>query len=74
MSQAPVVTIAKAWRKWLVGYLVLSAIAWLTSRWLGFGMTMASLVCALIAMLFYQRVVNRRSWKSIVWGVHAREK
>jgi hypothetical protein len=34
---------------------------------------MPILIGLLIAVLLYQRFINRRSWRSIMWGVHAPE-
>lgn len=41
--------------------------------WIDFSIVMGALIAILASVLLYQRYVNRRSWCSIMWGVHASE-
>ena len=63
--------VAKAWRNWILLFLPLFGASLAGMRWLGFGLVLAILIGLLAAVLFYQRYMNRRSWRSIMWGVHA---
>ncbi|WP_347302268.1 hypothetical protein V5740_09640 [Croceibacterium sp. TMG7-5b_MA50] len=63
--------IQRAWLRWLVLFTPLLALASLASIWIDFSIVMAALLVTLAGVLLYQRFVNRRSWRSIMWGVHA---
>lgn len=43
------------------------------ATWFGFNAIIAVLVAVLVSVLVYQRVANKRSWRSIVWGVYAED-
>jgi predicted membrane metal-binding protein len=62
--------IVKAWRNWLLMFVPLFAVICLASAKFGFGLIFPILIGLLVAGLLYQRFVNRRSWRSIMWGVH----
>jgi hypothetical protein len=62
----------KAWRNWLLMFTPLFVLMYAASEWFGFIKTVPILTGVLIAALFYQRAVNGRSWRSIMWGVHTR--
>ena len=66
--------IKSAWIRWLVLWVPLMAIITVASVWFEFNVIMAVLIGILAAVLLYQRHVNKRSWRSIMWGVHARDK
>jgi glucose-6-phosphate-specific signal transduction histidine kinase len=59
-----------AWLKWLLLWLPTMIVATWARPIIGLPMVMAALLVLLAATLLYQRYVNRRSWKSILWGVH----
>jgi hypothetical protein len=40
--------------------------------WLDFSFIITVLLVVLVGTLLYQRHVNKRSWRSIMWGVHAK--
>tara|TARA_B100001765_G_scaffold185310_1_gene129872 strand:+ start:577 stop:741 length:165 start_codon:yes stop_codon:yes gene_type:complete len=42
------------------------------SIWFDFIAIMGVLLSALSVVLLYQRFIKKRSWRSIMWGVHAR--
>lgn len=47
---------------------------WLTivaSDVFGFETVFPVLICILVAMLLYQRFIKRRSWDSILYGIHS---
>lgn len=77
MSGAPTNTdrnsYADAWRKWLMLTVLLAVTSYAASTWFGFGRVMPVLIGLLIVALLYQRIANRRSWRSIMFGVHAAE-
>ena len=64
--------IVKAWKRWFLLWVPLMAVVMTASIWLDFSLILAILLAILAATLTYQRVVNGRSWRSILWGVHAR--
>lgn len=62
---------AKAWRRlWLI-----AAPLWVLSMWaayrFGFAPVAALGGLIVVATLLYQRLINKRAWQSILWGVHA---
>ena len=63
----------KAWRNWFLIFVPLSAVSLVGSSWFGFAMILPVLLALLVAVLLYQRFINRRSWRSIMWGVRAPE-
>lgn len=65
--------IAKAWGKWLLMFIPLFSVISIASAHLPFYFVQIVLALLLIATLSYQRLVRRRSWHSILWGVHVRE-
>jgi len=77
MSEAPINedrnSYADAWHKWLMLTVPSTLVAYAASTWFGFGRAMPVLIGLLIIALSYQRIVNRRSWRSILFGVHAVE-
>lgn len=77
MSEAPADmdrnSYADAWRKWLMLTVPLALASYAASIWFGFGRVMPVLIGLLIVALLYQRIANRRSWRSIVFGLHAAE-
>jgi hypothetical protein len=64
-------TVATAWDNWLLLFIPLSVVTAVMSNWFGESLIYALLICLLAGVLLYQRFVNRRSWRSILWGVHA---
>jgi len=66
--------VASAWQKWLLLFIPLFAIEMAGMYWFGFGLVMPVMLALLIAVLLYQRIINRRSWRSILWGIHVSEK
>lgn len=64
--------ILKAWGRWLVLFVPLFAATQITGPWVGFGWSMVALITVFASTLLYQRYVNKRSWRSIMWGVHAK--
>lgn len=65
--------IHRAWRNWLLMFVPFFVVICAASLWFGFNLIMPVLVVMLVATLLYQRLVNQRSWRSIMWGVHASE-
>jgi len=65
--------ILKAWRRWFLLYVPFMALILLATRWLDFSIIMSALIVLLLAVLLYQSFANRRSWQSIMWGVHAND-
>ncbi|MDE2171744.1 MAG: hypothetical protein KGJ57_20330 [Sphingomonadales bacterium] len=65
--------IAKAWGKWLLAFIPLFSVTSIAIEHLPSYFVQIVLALLLIATLLYQRLVRRRSWRSILWGVHVRE-
>ena len=65
--------IVKAWQRWLILYLPLMALILAASIWFDFNLIMAVLMAVLAGTLLYQRYIKNRSWRSIMWGVHAKD-
>ena len=62
----------RAWLRWLLLFVPSMALISLAMVWLDFSIVMTILLVMLVGVLLYQRHVNRRSWRSIMWGVHAK--
>lgn len=41
------------------------------NMWIDVSVIMGALIAILAFVLLYQRYVNKRAWRSIMWGVHA---
>ncbi|MCA0977124.1 hypothetical protein LCM19_01950 [Qipengyuania flava] len=65
--------VQKAWLRWFLLWLPMMAMAAVASVWIDFTVVMAALLVILAAVLLYQRHVKKRSWRSIMWGIHARD-
>lgn len=65
--------IKSAWLRWLALWVPFMAIIMVASLWINFNIIMVVLLAILAGVLLYQRHVNKRSWRSIMWGVHARD-
>ena len=65
--------VAKAWRNWAIWFVPLLAAATIAMEFLGFELVIVILLVVLAATLLHQRFVKGRSWRSIMWGAHARE-
>ena len=61
----------RAWKRWFVLFVPSMALILTASIWLDFKLIMIALVAVLAGTLFYQRHISRRSWRSIMRGVHA---
>jgi hypothetical protein len=62
--------IVKAWRNFFIGFVFVFPLIMLATDKFSSGLTLSTLAVALAAVLLYQRLVNKRSWRSIIWGVH----
>jgi hypothetical protein len=63
--------IAKARRNWLLVFVPIFAAFMFLENWLGFNFSMLLVISLLCSVLLFQRFVNRRTWRSIMWGVYA---
>lgn len=63
--------VAKAWRNWVLVFVPSFGFAMTAAYWLGFNLIIPFLLMLLVAQLLYQRLVNGRTWSSILWGVHS---
>lgn len=63
--------VAKAWRNWVLVFVPFFVIAMTAAHWLGFNLIIPFMLMLLVAQLLYQRLVNGRTWDSILWGVHS---
>jgi hypothetical protein len=63
--------VANAWRNWVLAFVPSFAIAMSAAHWLGFNLVIPFLLVLLVTQLLYQRLVNGRTWDSILWGVHS---
>jgi len=63
--------IATPFRQWLMLFVPLFAAIIVTNAWLGLRIVLPILIGLMIAALIYRRVVRGRSWRSMMWGVHA---
>ena len=61
----------RAWGRWLVLFVPFVALIAVASIWLDFKLIMVGLIVLVVCTLLFQRHINRRSWRSILWGVHA---
>lgn len=66
--------VAKAWRNWLILFVPIFLAILVARVWLGFNLIILGLLGVVVAGLLYQRVINGRSWRSLLWGIHASEK
>ena len=66
--------IKKAWRNWLLIFVPLFAVGMAANYWFGFYAILPLLIVMLVVTLLYQRVVKKRTWRSIMWGVYASNK
>ncbi|GAB5352836.1 hypothetical protein [Qipengyuania sp. 483] len=65
--------IAKAaWLRWFMLWMAIILVLGVASIWFDFIAIMGVLLSALAVVLLYQRFIKKRSWRSIMWGVHAR--
>lgn len=69
----PGVSIRSAWLRWILLCIALVATIMIASLWVEFKVIAAVLLAVLAGVLLYQRYVNKRSWRSIMWGIHARD-
>lgn len=67
------VQVRTAWLRWLALWVPLMATITVASRWLDFKAIIAVLLAILALGILHQRHVRKRSWRSIMWGVHARD-
>jgi len=67
------VLIRNAWLRWLALWVPLMAIITVASIRFDFKVIMTVLLAILAAVFIYQRHVNKRSWRSIMLRVHARD-
>ena len=58
----------KIWRNWLIKYIILMLVAGITYYYFGLDVVFIAMFGLLIATLFYQKIVNKRSWHAILWG------
>ena len=65
--------IAKAaWLRWFMLWMAIIIVLGVASSSFDFIAIMGVLLSALSVVLLYQRFIKKRSWRSIMWGVHAR--
>ncbi len=64
--------IRKAWPRWLLLFVPFMTLISLAMVWLDFSVIITALLVMLVGALLYQRHGNRRSWRSIMLGVHAK--
>lgn len=62
--------IIKAWRNFFIAFVFVTPLIMLAAGKLSSGLTLSILAVVLAATLLYQRLINKRSWRSIMWGVH----
>ena len=60
-----------AWRNWLLVFVLSFIVIFAASEWFGFNLILPLLAAMLVAALSYQRLINKRSWRAIMWGIHA---
>ena len=66
-------TIRKAWHRWFMVMIPLMTVVAIATVSGALITVFAGLIALLACGLKYQRLVNKRSWRSILWGVYARE-
>ena len=66
-------TIRKAWHRWFMVMIPLMTVVAIATVSGALITVFAGLIALLPCGLMYQRLVNKRSWRSILWGVYARE-
>ena len=62
--------IKSAWLRWLALWVPFMALILVSSVWFDLNAIIAVLLVILAGVLLYQRHVRKRSWRSIMWGVH----
>lgn len=65
--------VRSSWLRWLLLFLPLMILSSLAMVWLDFAIVMTVLLVMLVGVMLYQRHINRRSWRSIMWGVHVKD-
>ncbi|HSG34069.1 MAG TPA: hypothetical protein VLA37_06005 [Sphingomonadaceae bacterium] len=65
--------IKSAWLRWFALWIPLMMAILVASVWLEFNSIMGGVTALLVGVLLYQRIINKRSWRSILWGVHAKD-
>ncbi len=65
--------IKRAWLRWVALWVPFMAIIMVATVWIDFTIIMGVLIAILASVLLYQRYANKRTWRSIMWGVYARE-
>jgi hypothetical protein len=63
--------VKRTWLQWFALWVLLMVIIMAARLWFSFTVLMGVLIATLAGVLLYQRYVNKRSWRSIMWGVHA---
>lgn len=66
-------TIRKAWHRWFMVMIPLMTVVAIATVSGAIIKVFAGLIALLACGLMYQRLVNKRSWRSILRGVYARE-
>ena len=66
-------TIRKAWHRWFMVMIPLMTVVAIATVSGALITVFAGLIALLACGLMYQRLVNKRSWRSILWGVYARK-
>ena len=66
-------TIRKAWHRWFMVMISLMTVVAIATVSGAFITVLAGLIALFACGLMYQRLVNKRSWRSILRGVYARE-
>ena len=65
--------IRKAWHRWFMVMIPLMTVVAIATVSGAFITVFGGLIALLACGLMYQRLVNKRSWRSILWGVYAHE-
>ncbi len=65
--------IRKVWHRWFMVMMPLMTVVAITTVSGAFITAFGGLIVLLACGLMYQRLVNKRSWRSILRGVYARE-
>ena len=65
--------IRKAWHRWFMVMIPLMTVVAIATVSGAFITVFGGLIALLACGLMYQRLVNKRSWRSILRGVYARE-
>lgn len=72
-KEEPRVKDRNAWRRWFALWIPLMVLVEIARSWMDFNVIMGVMLAVLAGVLIYQRYVNNRSWRSIMWGVHVRD-